>query len=323
MPLPLYERGSLAVVNGVGYPNPNRSHFASMDIWQSGNIEIDARERSGWLARFDAQGHFTGDQKSLSMVATGGSLPLALWSESSAASVIGNGYGFGFDPRGGDGNAQIETLKTLYNAQDLSGATVAGGSRAFLSNVGQEVYASTDAIKAALRAYDFKAGQKAEYPRNNGLAESLQTVAKLIAGGLGTRVYYVSMGGFDTHSNQAQSHAYLLGQLAGGLAAFQEDLRLQGRENDVLTMTFSEFGRRVKENGSGGTDHGSASVMLVAGGAVKGGVVGDYPSLEDLDDGDLKMTTDFRSVYATVLGNWMNSDPKAVLGSDFKRLAFA
>ena len=98
---------------------------------------------------------------------------------------------------------------------------------------------------------------------------------------------------------------------------------MQGRAEDVLTMTFSEFGRRVKENGSGGTDHGSASMMLVAGGGVKGGVVGDYPSLEDLDDGDLKMTTDFRSVYATVLGNWMKADAKAVLGDDFKRLAFA
>ncbi len=319
----LYEKGNLSVVNGVGYPNPNRSHFASMDIWQSANIELDARERSGWLARFDEQGHYTGDQKALAMIATGGSLPLALWGEKSAASVVGNGYNFGFEPRGNDGNTQVETLKALYNSTDLTSATVAGNARSFLANVGQEVYASTDAIKTALRSYDTAAGQKANYPRDNGVADSLHTVAKLIAGGLPTRVYYVSMGGFDTHSNQGWQHANLMQQLGDALAAFQEDLRLQGRDKDVLTMTFSEFGRRVKENGSGGTDHGSASMMFIAGGAVKGGVAGDYPSLEDLDDGDLKMTTDFRSVYATVLGNWMKSDPTPVLGSDFPRLSFA
>ncbi len=319
----LYERGNLAIVNGVGYPHPNRSHFASMDIWQSANVEIDARERSGWLARFDEQGHYVGDQRSLSMIATGGSLPLALWSEKSAASVIGNGSNFGFEPHGNDGAAQLETLKTLYNTSDLSGATVAGNARMFLSNVGREVYASTDAIKAALHSYDVAAGQKANYPNNNGVAEGLHTVAKLIAGGLATRVYYVSMGGFDTHSNQAYQHGQLMQQLGDALAAFQEDLRLQGRDKDVLTMTFSEFGRRVKENGSGGTDHGSASVMFIAGGAVKGGVTTDYPSLEDLDDGDLKMTTDFRSVYATVLSNWMNADPTPVLGGEYTRLKFA
>ncbi len=318
----IYEKGNLAVVNGVGYPNPNRSHFASMDIWQSANVELDARERSGWLARFDEQGHYTGDQKSLSMIATGGSLPLALWGEKSAASVVGNGYNFGFEPRGGDGQTQVETLKALYGSTDLSSATVAGNARSFLANVGQEVYASTDTIKAALRTYDTSAGQKAKYPQYTGIADGLQTVAKLIGGGLPTRVYYVSMGGFDTHSNQNWQHGQLMQQLGDALAAFQEDLRMMGRDKDVLTMTFSEFGRRVKENGSGGTDHGSAGMMFIAGGAVKGGVMSDYPSLEDLDDGDLKMTTDFRSVYSTVIGNWMKSDPTAVLGSEFKPLAF-
>lgn len=183
-----------------------------------------------------------------------------------------------------------------------------------------DVYSSTDAIKTALRAYDDYAGQKAAYPQNNGVANDLQTVAKLIIGGLPTRVYYVSLGGFDTHSDQFGRHQYLLSQLSDALAAFQEDLRLQGCADDVVTMTFSEFGRRVKENGSNGTDHGSASVLFVVGSKVKGGVVGNYPSLEDLDDGDLKMTTDFRSVYSSVLDNWLGAPSNKVLNGDFAPL---
>lgn len=317
----LYEKGQVAVVTGVGYPNPNRSHFASMDIWQSANPSLDARERTGWLARyFDEDGHFTGIDASLGGLVVGGSLPLALYSPSSAASVIGNGYNYGFNGRGGDQDAQTSALKALYADPKMSGATVAGNTAEFIRNVGTDVYSSTDAIKAALRAYDDKAGRKAEYPRGSGISNDLQTVAKLISGDLPTRVYYVSIGGFDTHSNQTGQHQNLLGQLGDALAAFQEDLALQGRADDVLTMTFSEFGRRVKENGSNGTDHGSASVLFVVGSKVRGGVVGKYPSLEDLDDGDLKMTTDFRSVYSTVLDNWLGAPSQPILGGDYAGL---
>lgn len=317
----LYERGQVAVVTGVGYPNPNRSHFASMDIWQSANPALDAGDRTGWLARyFDEDGHFSGADASLGGLVMGGNLPLALYSPSSAASVIGNGYNYGFNGRGSDQQAQTSALQALYTDPKMAGATVAGSASDFIRNVGTDVYSSTDAIKTALRAYDDHAGQKAAYPQNNGVANDLQTVAKLITGGLPTRVYYVSQGGFDTHSDQFGRHQYLLSQLSDALEAFQEDLRLQGCADDVVTMTFSEFGRRVKENGSNGTDHGSASVLFVVGSKVKGGVVGNYPSLEDLDDGDLKMTTDFRSVYSSVLDNWLGAPSNKVLNGDFAPL---
>ena len=207
----LYEKGQLAVVTGVGYPNPNRSHFQSMDIWQSGDPTLDARERSGWLARyFDEDGHFQGDP--LAGISLGGNLPLALWSQNSAASVVGrDAQDFGFAARGNAKSEQLKTLEMLYQQEGMSGGTVAAGASDFIRNVGDGIYGSSDAIKAALKTYDAKAGKSADYPRNNGLANGLQTVAKLITGDLGTRVYYLSMGGFDTHANQPGSHAYLLG----------------------------------------------------------------------------------------------------------------
>ena len=317
----LYERGQLAVVTGVGYPNPNRSHFQSMDIWQSGDPTLDARARSGWLARyFDEDGHFQGDP--LAGVALGGSLPLALWGKNSPASVVGNARDFGFEARGQAREQQLATLKTLYDQSGIEGGTVAAGASDFIRNIGDGIYGSSDALKTALKNSDDKATVSANYPRDNGLANGLQTVAKLITGGLGTRVYYLSMGGFDTHANQPGQHAYLLKQLAEAVAAFNADLELQGRGGDVVVMTFSEFGRRARENGGAGTDHGAASVMFVTGAGVKGGVHGDYPKLDDLDDGDLKHHTDFRSVYATVLGNWLGVAPGKVLGGEFPGLKF-
>ena len=317
----LYEKGQLAVVTGVGYPNPNRSHFQSMDIWQTGELTQNARERSGWLARyFDEDGHFAGNP--LAGVALGGALPLALWSQNSPASVIGDARNFGFEARGNAREQQLATLKTLYDQNGIEGGTVAAGASDFIRNVGEGIYGSSDAIKTALKSYDERAAKGANYPRDNGLANGLQTVAKLITGGLGTRVYYLSMGGFDTHANQPGQHAYLLRQLAEAVAAFNADLELQGRGNDVMVMTFSEFGRRAQENGGAGTDHGAASVMFVTGASVKGGVHGDYPKLDDLDDGDLKHHTDFRRVYSTVLGRWLGVSAPKVLGGEFANLDF-
>ncbi len=311
----LYDKGQLAVVTGVGYPNPNRSHFQSMDVWQTGNTEIDVRERTGWLARyFDKDGHFQGNP--LSGITLGSALPLTLFSEEVPASVIGGGYDFGFRQDGPD-KKQLETLRALY-AQ----GTVAGSNAEFVRNVGSEAYSSSLELKKAFKDYDIKAGEHAKYPQGNGLAQGLQTISKLITGGVGTRVYYLSTGGFDTHANQPRQHANLLGGISDAVTAFYADLTAQGRANDVVTMTFSEFGRRVKENGSAGTDHGAASVMFLAGGGIKGGVYGDYPSLSDLDDGDLRMHTDFRSVYATLLDKWLQTGSQPVLGGSFPHLNF-
>ena len=312
---PLYDKGQLAVITGVGYPNPNRSHFQSMDVWQTGNPAVDVRERTGWLARyFDKDGHFGGNP--LSGITLGSALPLAMFSDSVPASVIGGGQDFGFQSQAPDKQQQMETLRALY-AQ----GTVAGSHAEFVRNVGSEAYSSSLEMKRAFKDYDVKATHAAPYLQN-GLANGLQTISKLITGGVGTRVYYLGMGGFDTHANQPRSHANLLGELADGLAAFYADLAAQGRANDVITMTFSEFGRRVKENGSSGTDHGAASVMFLAGGSIKGGVYGEYPSLTDLDDGDLRMHTDFRSVYATLLDKWLQTPSAPVLDGNFAHLDF-
>ena len=312
---PLYDKGQLAVITGVGYPNPNRSHFQSMDVWQTGNPAVDVRERTGWLARyFDKDGHFGGNP--LSGITLGSALPLAMFSDSVPASVIGGGQDFGFQSQAPDKQQQMETLRALY-AQ----GTVAGSHAEFVRNVGSEAYSSSLEMKRAFKDYDVQATHAAPYPQS-GLANGLQTISKLITGGVGTRVYYLGMGGFDTHANQPRSHANLLGELADGLNAFYADLTAQGRANDVITMTFSEFGRRVKENGSSGTDHGAASVMFLAGGSIKGGVYGEYPSLTDLDDGDLRMHTDFRSVYATLLDKWLQTPSHPVLDGNFAHLDF-
>lgn len=314
----LYEQGHVAVINGVGYPNPNRSHFQSMDIWQTGDPNITARERTGWIARyFDADGHYKGNP--LSGVTLGSALPLAMWTQSSPVSVIGNGQDFGFGAKGAgpDQFKQMETMRALY-----AEGTVANSNAEFVRNVGNEVYTSTGEIKTALKAGDTKSGLAANYPNNNPLTGHLQTIARLIGGGLGTRVYYANIGGFDTHANQPGQHAYLLGAMSEAVAAFQRDLTLQGRDKDVVLMTFSEFGRRVKENASAGTDHGAASIMFVVGGGVRGGSYGTYPGLGDLEDGDLRFHTDFRSIYATLLEKWLGTASNKVLGSQFETLKF-
>jgi uncharacterized protein (DUF1501 family) len=156
-----------------------------------------------------------------------------------------------------------------------------------------------------------------KYPES-GLARRLKTVAQLIDAGLGTRVYYLDLDGFDTHANQGGAHAGLLAELSGAVAAFVNDLEAHGHGKRVLTMTFSEFGRRVRENASQGTDHGAAAPLFVAGGRVKSGLIGKHPSLTDLDEGDLKFTTDFRGVYAAVLEQWLGVASEPVLGAKFQ-----
>lgn len=312
----LFDKGKVAVVTGVGYPNPNRSHFESMDVWQLGDPDRQ-KAREGWLAKyFDADGHLKNTL--LPGIAFGEQLPLALNAPGSPAAVIGNGGDYGFGVNAPDKNQQMQAFNAMYS----SSGTAAASHDEFIRNVGNEVYTSTQVIKDAIKAYDSRAGEKASYPGGNGLAARLQTIAKLITGGLSTRVYYASIGGFDTHANQPGGHGNLMGALADAIAAFYKDLELQGRADDVIVMTFSEFGRRVHENGSMGTDHGAASVLFVVGGALRGGVYGAYPNLTDLDDGDLKMTTDFRSVYAAILDKWLGAPSDKVLGGTFAPLKF-
>ncbi len=299
-----WDAGQFAVVQGVGYPNPNRSHFESMAIWHT--ADPSARESEGWIGRF---AETYGDP----FCATnfGSSSPRALSANSlilpSIASV--DGYQLKLDPK----------LDAAY--KDLLSYPVEGysdkGKTDLLRQNTLSMLKNTARVQKSLQKY--KPG--AMYPKN-GLANNLRDVARLISADVGLRVYYVQQGGYDTHAAQPEDHPKLLGDLASSLEAFRADLEVQGRTNDVLVVAFSEFGRRVNENASAGTDHGKASVMFALGNGVKGGIYGAAPDLEKLDDGDLRFTTDFRRVYGEAMDKWLNVASNKVLGQSYPNLGF-
>ena len=206
-------------------------------------------------------------------------------------------------------------LAKRYQQVSRAGALETDGDSqlAFLTRTALDAQVSSDRIRAAVGRDPL-----VRYPQGN-LARQLQVVGAMIRDGLKTRVYYVTLGGFDTHAGQERSHANLLRQVGQSLQAFQRDLAAQGNQDRVVTMVFSEFGRRVAQNASGGTDHGAAAPMFLMGTRIRPGVIGNHPSLTDLDRGDLKYGIDFRSVYAGLLGDWLQSDPDPVLGGTFRR----
>jgi uncharacterized protein (DUF1501 family) len=301
----LLAEGRLAVVNGVGYPQPNRSHFESMDIWHTCRREVAARQE-GWLGRYlDATSGRGGDVPALHL--GGDKLPLALaalqTSVPSARSLT---------------QFHLEAAKDGHLAKAIETGVSAkrGGDNDLLTFVqqgAQSALASSRRVGEVLGKYK----TDVNYP-GTGLAQQLKTVAQLIDAGLSTQVYYLTLGGFDTHSNQAPAHAGLMEEMGGAVAAFVDDLHRHGHGERVTLAAFSEFGRRVKENASGGTDHGAAAPMFLAGGAVKPGLHGKYPSLSDLDDGDLIHHTDFRKIYATLLDRWLGWSSEAILGGKYE-----
>ena len=307
----LYDKGQLAVVQGVGYPNPNRSHFRSMEIWQT--AEPDRPGTEGWVGRYlDAVRQ--GRTSPLTGINIGNEMNEALQSAHAAVPVIQGLANFGVVfPNAGEGDTRAQVLKQIQ----LADTNTKYGQ--LFAQTARETYDSADQIRAGIQKYH----STVQYPVG-GFGQGLQEVAQLVAADLGTRVYYVSFGGgsFDTHAQQAQRHPRLLTQLSDGLAAFQADLEQMGKADNVVTLAFSEFGRRVHENANGGTDHGTASEMFVVGKPIKGGLYGEYPSLTNLDAGDLKFTTDFRSVYATVLDRWLGVHSELVLGKQFPDLKF-
>lgn len=303
----LLEASKLAIVQGVGYSQPNRSHFESMDIWHTCQRKGGPRT-AGWLGRY-----FDGLAESPASAATPGlhlggeKQPLALTAEKVRVPSISSPQKFRLQD-GGD-PALVGAIR------DLAGRSRSDTNNdllGFLQSSTSAALTDSDRITAALR--DYKTPVK--YPEN-GLAQKMKTVAQLISAGLGTRVYYVELDGFDTHSQQAAAHTALLQQAGGSLSAFLNDIAHQGQADRVLVMCFSEFGRRVAENASEGTDHGAAAPMFLAGKRVKSGLIGKHPSLTDLDDGDLKFHTDFRQVYATVLEHWLGWSSSKILGGEF------
>jgi uncharacterized protein (DUF1501 family) len=328
----LFDEGHLSIVQGVGYPNPNRSHFRSTEIWQTAS-DSDRNVNEGWLGRyFD---NCCGGADPTVGVAIGEEMPQAFaakaptgvtfsrpeqfrWKTSEPAQGRMSAEEFFFrqlnESAAGEANVVAATDGASINA--LGGKTKSDlGTLDFLQRTALDAQLSSDKILAIARKYK----STVTYPGGQ-LAASLNIIARMIAGGLSTRVYYASQGGFDTHAGQMNAHDRLMAELNDAVAAFVADLKAQGNFDRVLLMTFSEFGRRVVENANGGTDHGAAAPMFVLGGAVKPGLFGKYPSLTDLDRGDLKFNTDFRSVYGTLLDQWLKAPSQVVLGRKFSAL---
>ncbi len=305
----LWDQKQVAIVQGVGYPNPNRSHFRSMEIWQTAEPERAATE--GWVGRYlDAVRE--GRTSPLTGINIGNEDSLAVESAHASVPSIQGLANFGMIfPQTADGQARQAALRQIQLADSNS------PYGAFFKQTATELYESADKIRAGMVNYK----SSVKYNKDT-FAQGLQQIATLIASNLGTRVFYVSYGGFDTHTQQTRRQPVLLQQYSEAVKSFMDDMTQMGLSDKVMMMTFSEFGRRVSENAGLGTDHGTASEMFIVGGGVKGGLYGAYPSLTDLDQGDLKFTTDFRSVYATALDQWMGADSERVLGAKYQNLAF-
>ncbi|MBU7320055.1 DUF1501 domain-containing protein [Paenibacillus oleatilyticus] len=308
----LYQRGKLAIVQGVGYPKPDRSHFRSMEIWQT--AEPEKMGRTGWLGRYAAASlnRNVNPLKALQIGSAAGGL--AFQAETVNVPVIQSLETYSFlDPK----MPKTEQNRLAKAFLDMYDPKRQGTVIRVTCERGRDAYDSVEAVHQLGGGYQ----TKVEYPKT-AIARDLQLVVKMLAGKSGTRVFYLQLGGFDDHVQEKELHARLLKQLDEALGAFYEDLEAQGLENRVATMAFSEFGRRVKENGNGGTDHGTAAPVFVLGGKIKGGLYGVMPSLTNLDNGDLKYQVDFRSVYYTVIDQWLQGDAAGVLGKTYERLGF-
>lgn len=297
----LLESGRLAIVPGVGYPNPNRSHFRSMAIWQSARLDERDHTGLGWVGRGLDAGPPTRDGAPAAMLIGPDSPPLAIRGRRSISAALDRLDDYALI----DKEAETQPIGSSSAGDDLG---------QFLRRSLLDAYTTADRLEAVAGARG-----DAPYPESE-LARRLNLTARLIKAGLGTRVYYLEQGSYDTHGYQIPQHAPLLEELSASLRAFLDDLAEARLADRVLVLVFSEFGRRVAENGSKGTDHGTAGPVLLAGPRVRPGLLGAYPSLTDLVDGDLKMTVDFRRVYATLLEGWLGLASKEALGGAFEPL---
>jgi uncharacterized protein (DUF1501 family) len=303
----LLESSALGIVQGVGYPNPSQSHFRSMDIWQAASTAETLTE--GWV------GKALKSMNCPSFHVAGGneSAPLALNGSPARVPSITSLEDFQLKMTAASGGDKAEQKSIIEGAAKSN--TKQPGLLDFVQRTATNTYASSDRLQEIGKNYQ----AKANYPQTP-LAGRMKLVAQLINADLGARVFYVSLDNFDTHANQANTHAQLLAQLSGAVSAFYEDLAARGHKDRLLVMTFSEFGRRAKENGSKGTDHGSGAPMFLVGGKVKPGLTGAHPSLTELEAGNLKHSIDFRQVYATILDQWLGVGSKDVVGGEFKAL---
>ena len=305
----LWDEGKVAVINGIGYPNPNRSHFRSMDIWHTALPDDIGQE--GWLGRVIRELDPKGDNV-LTGVNFGRGLPRALGLRGVPVASVGNLETYGLFP-----DIQDDALRKY--ALDAF-AMMYGGARgkdAVMDFLGQT---GLDALKGAdiLRTAPAKYSSSIEYA-DNPIAQSMKSVAQVMFADLGTRVYYTQHGSFDTHSGELATHATLWDDVAGAVGDFMDDVKEHDREDDMVLFLFSEFGRRIKDNGSG-SDHGSGGVAFIIGNNVKGGMYGEYPSLEFEHqlEGDLHYNNDFRSSYTTILEQWLHLDAAPIVNGRFE-----
>ena len=308
----LYQQGQVAIVQGAGYANPILSHFRAMDIWQT--AAPDTYESRGWLANY--LGSTTVDDNNPIFAASiTGELVRALYGNNVSVPTIASMQAYQFRT---DGRYAADRNNQLSYANWVYGKTYTSPLQAHVARTGANAITSSESVQASTSAYN----SSVTYP-TFPLANSLKTIAQLMAAELGTRIYYTSFGGFDTHSAQVNNHSRLLGGFSDSVAAFLQDVGQMGKAERVLMMTFSEFGRRVKENGSNGTDHGTAGPMFVIGPRVKGGIYADHPSLTSLDDNrNLVYGVDFRSVYGTTLDGWLGADHALALGARYENVGF-
>jgi uncharacterized protein (DUF1501 family) len=310
-----FDKGQLAIVQGVGYPNPNLSHFASMSIWERASITGGVGD--GWLGRYLAYLDHVGESPNhaLEGISTGALVPPELRS-SAPVTALTSLRGFKLQPVNEHGTIvdAENPLMQFYGGFKGSAPAPYG---ALLDTTLTEALAASHALQLTDATYQ----AKATYPPQSPIASSLKLVAEAIVSGQGVRVAHVTLGGFDNHAREKPVHDKLLQDLDRALSAFMQDLQGHGVAERVLVMTWSEFGRRVRENGSAGTDHGTAAPMFLLGMPVNGGLYGETPSLSKLDNGNLKFTTDFRSVYASVLQDYLKAPASDLLGGNFTTMA--
>lgn len=302
----IHDQGFMSVINSVGYPNPDRSHFRSMDIWQTAS-DSDKFLSTGWIGRY-LDSNCQSCKFPYTAIEVDDTLSLAMKGLTKKGIAVQ------------DGDKLYQTtrepfFKGLASDHD---ASLNEDNLGYLYKTMTETYSSADYIRQTTKTYQ----TKATFP-SNAFGNQLKTVAKFINSGLQTRIYYVSLSGFDTHVGQNQQQGRQLKTYADGVAAFIKNLKQTGKLDDTLVMTFSEFGRRVEQNASNGTDHGTANnVMLFGGKLKKPGVFNEAPDLQNLENGDLKYQVDFRDVYATLLDKWLNVDNGAILNKNFSGLGF-
>ena len=308
----LWDEGKVAVIQGVGYPNPNRSHFRSMDVWHTAQPADIAPE--GWLGQAirdldpKAENVVTG-------VNFGRGLPRAMYAKDVPVASVGNLETYGLMPDIKDEAARALALEAFSQIYGGSGKDTISQ---FISQVGMDALKGADILKTAPGAYS----SSVEYA-DNPIAENMKNIAQVMFADVGTRIFYTQHGSFDTHANELASHAKLWNEVSTAVADFMDDLKEHGKDKDTVILLFSEFGRRINDNGAG-TDHGSGGVAFVIGGDVNGDLYADFPSLrpEDQLEGDMHFSNDFRMTYSTILDRQLGIDPEPITNGNFEQFDF-